>query len=56
MLIEWPERAEGLLPPDHWVVELSIPEGLPTQRDVEVRRVGNPPELPAFPMSLSSGG
>mgnify|MGYP002624174155 CR=1 FL=1 len=55
VLVEWPERAGGLLPPDHWVVELSIPEGTPTLRDVAVRRVGNPPELPSFPMSVSSG-
>ena len=56
VLVEWPERAGDLMPPDHWVIELSIPEGAPTLRDVEVHRVGSPPELPAFPLSLVSRG
>lgn len=53
VLIEWPERAEGLLPPDHWLISLSVPDGEPMRRDVEVQRVGSPPELAAFPMSVS---
>ena len=56
VLVEWPGRAGDLMPPDHWVIELSIPEGAPTLRDVEVHRVGSPPELPAFPLSLVSRG
>ena len=54
-LVEWPERAGDLMPPDHWVIELSIPPGKPMLRDVAVRRVGNPPELAAFPMSVHPG-
>lgn len=54
VLVEWPERAGDVMPPDYWVIELSVPEGHPTLRDVSVRRVGSPPELAGFPMSLSA--
>jgi tRNA threonylcarbamoyladenosine biosynthesis protein TsaE len=54
MLVEWPERAGDLLPPDRWIIELSIPRGKPLLRDVSVTRVGNPPELSGFPMSVTS--
>ena len=54
VLVEWPERAEGMLPRDHWVVGLSIPDGEPHLRDIEVLRVGSPPELAGFPMSVSA--
>lgn len=37
-VIEWPERAEGLLPPDGVVIEIA-PEGV-GQRRVLVRRLG----------------
>jgi tRNA threonylcarbamoyladenosine biosynthesis protein TsaE len=53
VLVEWPENAGVLLPEDHWLIDLSIPEGEPLLRDVEVTRVGSPPELAAFPLSLS---
>ena len=53
VLVEWPENAGALLPEDHWLIELSPPEGEPLLRDVEVTRVGDPPELAAFPLSLS---
>jgi len=53
VLIEWPERARDLLPRDHWVIELSVPPDHILLRDVAVRRVGEPPELPGFPMSVS---
>jgi len=53
VLIEWPERAEGLLPSDHWLIELSTPPGKQLLRDVSVTRVGSPPELAGFPMSVS---
>jgi len=53
VLVEWPERADDMLPPDHWVVRLSVPDSHPELRDVEVHRVGDPPELAAFPMSLT---
>lgn len=53
VLVEWPERAEGRMPPDHWIVQLDVPEDEPSLRDIEVRRVGSPPSLAPFPMSLS---
>lgn len=56
VLVEWPERAEGFLPPDHWLIELSLVPGRPLLRDVGVVRVGQPPELAGFPMSLAGGG
>lgn len=54
VLVEWPERAEDLMPDDRWLIRLSTPPDLPSMRDVEVRRRGNPPELSAFPMSVSA--
>jgi len=53
VLIEWPDRARDLLPHDHWLIELSVPTDEIHVRDVAVRRVGAPPELPGFPMSVS---
>ena len=55
LLVEWPDRAGELMPPDHWVIELSIPPGKPKFRDVSAKRVGDPPELAAFPMSVFGG-
>lgn len=55
VLVEWPERAEDLLPGDHWLIRLTLPADEPETRDVEVRRVGAPPELAAFPMSVWAG-
>lgn len=55
VMVEWPERAEGFLPPDHWLIELSLVPGRPLLRDVGVVRVGHPPELAGFPMSLTGG-
>ncbi len=40
VLVEWPERAETLLPPDRWEIRLTPVTS--TTRDVEVRRVGSP--------------
>lgn len=54
VVVEWPERAEDRLPPDHWLIELSVPDGHPGLREVEVRRRGSPPELSSFPMSVSA--
>lgn len=54
VVVEWPERAEALLPPDHWVVRLTVPPDDVELRDVEVQRIGRPPELAAFPMSVST--
>jgi tRNA threonylcarbamoyladenosine biosynthesis protein TsaE len=52
VLVEWAERAGDLMPSDYWVIELSVPQGMPELRDVSARRVGRPPELAAFPMSV----
>lgn len=46
VLIEWPERAEGLLPTPRWEVELEE-EADPAVRRVRTRPVGDPPPLPA---------
>ena len=46
VLVEWPERAGDLLPPDHWRIQLLLVPGKPRLRDVSVHRVGRPPELP----------
>lgn len=54
VLVEWPDRAQGLMPEDHWLIELTVPADEPDRRDVEVHRVGAPPELAAFPLSISS--
>lgn len=53
VLVEWPERAGMLLPRDHWVIELTPVPGRSRLRDVSVIRVGSPPELAGFPMSLA---
>lgn len=54
VLVEWPERAGGLLPPDYWLIELLMVPGKPRLRDVSVHRVGHPPEIPPFPLTVSS--
>jgi tRNA threonylcarbamoyl adenosine modification protein YjeE len=54
VIVEWPERAGDLLPPDHWLIALAVPAEAPDLRDVSVQRVGSPPELAAFPMSVSA--
>jgi tRNA threonylcarbamoyl adenosine modification protein YjeE len=54
VIVEWPERAGDLLPPDHWLIGLEVPAAAPDLRDVSVQRVGSPPELAAFPMSVSA--
>lgn len=45
VMIEWPERAEHLLPAPRWDVELRI-EADPERRTVIARGVGAPPLLP----------
>jgi tRNA threonylcarbamoyl adenosine modification protein YjeE len=54
VVVEWPARAGDFMPADYWVISLSVPDERPSHRDVDVRRVGHPPELPGFPMSLSA--
>lgn len=48
VLIEWPDRAEALLPSPRWEVEIAD-EGDPAARRVTARPVGEAPPLPAFP-------
>ncbi len=48
VLIEWPDRAEALLPASRWEVEIED-EGDPAARRVTARPVGEPQPLPAFP-------
>jgi len=45
VLIEWPERAEALLPAPRWEVEIED-LGDPDSRRVATRAVGAPPPLP----------
>lgn len=49
VLIEWPERAESLLPPDRWDIHLRSPDPGAPVREVRARRVGDPPPLPGLP-------
>lgn len=44
VLIEWPERAAGLLPEPRWDVRIAFAG--PDLRDVEAVPVGEPPALP----------
>ncbi|NNL30490.1 MAG: tRNA (adenosine(37)-N6)-threonylcarbamoyltransferase complex ATPase subunit type 1 TsaE [Gemmatimonadetes bacterium] len=53
VLVEWSERAGDHLPADRWSIRLSPAADATDLREVEVRRIGDPPELPAFPMSVS---
>jgi tRNA threonylcarbamoyl adenosine modification protein YjeE len=55
VLIEWPERAGGLLPDDRWDIELAAAEEGPDLRRVTVRMVGRPSPLPGFPTAVSAG-
>lgn len=52
VLVEWPERAGDHLPGDRWDVDLSPPEHGSHLRIVQVHRVGDPPALPGFPVTL----
>jgi tRNA threonylcarbamoyladenosine biosynthesis protein TsaE len=47
VMIEWPERAEALLPEPRWEVRLEE-EDDPELRRVVLRAVGDAPPLPAF--------
>lgn len=49
VLIEWPERAESLLPAQRWDIYLEVPEPGATVRRVRAVRRGPAPELPALP-------
>ena len=54
ILIEWPERAGGLLPDDRWEIELRPVERRPELRALLVRRIGHPPSLPGIPVAAGS--
>ena len=53
VMVEWPGHARDFMPSDHWLIRLTVVPGKAELRDIAVRRVGSPPELAAFPMSLS---
>lgn len=46
VLVEWPERAEALLPPDRWDIRLVTPPDAPELREVVAVPVGTPGPLP----------
>lgn len=48
VMIEWPQRAESLLPAPRWEVEIEE-GGDPAVRRVSASPVGDPPPLPPFP-------
>ncbi len=52
VIVEWPERAGEHLPEDRWEIHLSAPESGSLVRAVQVRKIGAPPHLPGFPVSL----
>ena len=53
IIVEWPEQARALMPPDHWLIHLTVVSGSIELRDVKVQKVGSPNELVAFPISSS---
>ncbi len=50
VVVEWPERAAGNLPPDRWEVALGWDPRQDDRRLVAVQRLGRPSPLPAFPL------
>ena len=46
VLVEWPERAEAMMPPDRWDVTLSFAGGNEAVRRLEVERRGAAPAVP----------
>jgi tRNA threonylcarbamoyladenosine biosynthesis protein TsaE len=46
VLVEWPERAERLLPHTRWDITLTVPPGEPDLRVVAVERCGAAEALP----------
>ncbi|MEX0907085.1 MAG: tRNA (adenosine(37)-N6)-threonylcarbamoyltransferase complex ATPase subunit type 1 TsaE, partial [Gemmatimonadota bacterium] len=51
VLVEWPERAESLLPEDRWDVHIGTTE--PHLRTVMLQAYGSPPPLPPLPAGAS---
>lgn len=54
VVIEWPEQAAELLPSHRWEIGIEPVEDDRSLRFVSVERVGNPPQLPGFPVQLTS--
>jgi tRNA threonylcarbamoyladenosine biosynthesis protein TsaE len=46
VLVEWPERAEALLPADRWEIKLDFTDR-PDARRLTAEPVGSPPPIPA---------
>ncbi|MDC0160800.1 tRNA (adenosine(37)-N6)-threonylcarbamoyltransferase complex ATPase subunit type 1 TsaE [Gemmatimonadales bacterium] len=53
LMVEWADRASPFMPPDYWIIGLSAPDDDHSVRDVELRCIGRPPELPPFLTSVS---
>ncbi len=53
VLVEWPDRAEGMLPEHRWEITLGPVAGDQQARTVSVSRFGVPQYLPGFPVSVS---
>lgn len=53
VLIEWPERAESLLPARRWDIYLEIPEPGAAVRRVRAVRRGDAPPLPELPVGAA---
>ena len=53
VLVEWPERAEGMLPEHRWEITLGPVPGDREARTVSVSQFGVPQYLPGFPVSVS---
>ena len=48
LMVEWADRAGPFMPPDYWIIGLSAPHDDRSLRDIEIRRIGSPPELPSI--------
>jgi len=53
VLVEWPDRAEGMLPEHRWEITLGPVSGDREARTVSVSRFGVPQHLPGCPVSVS---
>ena len=53
VLVEWPDRAEGMLPEHRWEITLGPVSGDEQSRTVSVSQFGVPQYLPGFPVSVS---
>jgi tRNA threonylcarbamoyladenosine biosynthesis protein TsaE len=54
VLIEWPERAQALLPTDRWDITLTPDPADAARRIVHVEKAGAPPALPAVRAAQSA--